>query len=89
MATFQTRDDPMVNCPYNKAHRVSRSRIQSHILKCRKTHQDRQLETCPFNAQHRIEKELKHDHIMNCPDRAAVDREIAMSANGKFFPCSL
>lgn len=28
--------DPVVICPYNKSHRIARSRIQGHLVKCEK-----------------------------------------------------
>ncbi|XP_013174287.1 PREDICTED: gametocyte-specific factor 1-like [Papilio xuthus] len=62
-------NDPFVSCPYDISHRVPRSRIQAHIVKCEKKES---LNICPYNATHRLpEPEMKH-HVMNCPSKSAI-----------------
>lgn len=63
-------DDPFVSCPYNSAHRVPRSRIQSHIVRCKEKNPN--LIICPYNATHRLpESEIKV-HVLNCPSKDAI-----------------
>ncbi|XP_023294784.2 protein D7-like [Lucilia cuprina] len=65
-------DDDMVECPYNKTHRMLRKRLQSHLLKCRLSYPDVELRKCPFNITHLIpEPEFTH-HATNCPDRKLI-----------------
>ena len=47
-------DDPMQTCPYDKSHRILKSRMQFHLVRCRKNHPANkdQLRTCPFDAVH-------------------------------------
>ncbi|KAM7348285.1 uncharacterized protein ACRADG_007678 [Cochliomyia hominivorax] len=65
-------DDDMVECPYNKTHRMLRRRLQSHLIKCRLNYPDVELRKCPFNITHLIpEPEFTH-HATNCPDRKLI-----------------
>ncbi|XP_045457204.1 gametocyte-specific factor 1-like [Melitaea cinxia] len=63
-------DDPFVSCPYDPAHRVPRSRIQGHIVKCQVKHPE--LAICPYNATHRLPHSEMTHHVKNCPSRAAM-----------------
>lgn len=63
----------MLECPYNKAHRVQATAMARHLYKCRKMYPDTQFVICPFNHAHRIaEPELKM-HTATCEDRANFD----------------
>ncbi|XP_048003490.1 gametocyte-specific factor 1-like [Leguminivora glycinivorella] len=63
-------DDPFISCPYEPNHRVPRSRIQGHIVKCQKNYPE--LAICPFNATHRYPAaQIKH-HVANCPTKQAM-----------------
>ncbi|KAJ8705765.1 hypothetical protein PYW08_012811 [Mythimna loreyi] len=60
-------DNGFTTCPYNASHRVPRSRLQHHIVKCQKVNPE--LWICPFNATHRCQENLKENHYNTCPDR--------------------
>ncbi|XP_047022497.1 gametocyte-specific factor 1-like [Helicoverpa zea] len=60
-------DEDFVTCPYNKCHRVLKSRIQHHLIKCEKN--GPKLQICPFNATHRYPDYLIKQHCLNCPSR--------------------
>ncbi|CAH0730651.1 unnamed protein product, partial [Brenthis ino] len=63
-------DDPFVTCPYNSSHRVPRSRIQSHLVRCKEKNPN--FVICPYNATHRLpESEIK-GHVVNCPSKDAI-----------------
>lgn len=81
MATFRKKDDPLVSCPYNPAHRMLRSRLQMHLTKCVKDHPDADKKTCPFNAKHRISAAEFSHHLVQCPDKGLVERKIAHDSN--------
>lgn len=67
-----TKDDDMVECPYNKYHQMTRKRLIPHLLKCRLSYPDAELVKCPFNASHLIpEPEFTH-HVANCKDKAII-----------------
>ncbi|KAM8708055.1 hypothetical protein ACLKA7_015083 [Drosophila subpalustris] len=63
----------MVHCPYNKAHKMLRKKLQQHILKCRVYYKDEvELLVCPFNKAHLIpEPEYVH-HTKSCIDRKII-----------------
>lgn len=63
----------LLECPYNKAHRVQATAMARHLFKCRKMHPDKKFATCPFNHAHLVpEPELKM-HTAQCEDRANFD----------------
>lgn len=47
-------EDDMVECPYDKAHRMLRKRLAKHLIKCRVNHPDAELQKCPFNNTHLV-----------------------------------
>lgn len=49
----------LIECPYNKSHQLLKSRIQTHLIKCRKDYPKAHKVQCPFNVTHMInEQEL-------------------------------
>ncbi|CAH1641987.1 unnamed protein product [Spodoptera littoralis] len=66
-------------CPYNPCHRVSRSRLQHHIIKCQKTHPP--LEICLFNATHRYPAHLMKDHYEVCPNKIQKEQSLSFRNN--------
>jgi len=45
----------LVLCPYNKAHKMLRKKLQQHLIKCRAYYKDEvELLVCPFNKAHLI-----------------------------------
>lgn len=49
--------DETVECPYNKSHNILKSRIQTHLVKCRKSYPNAVKETCTFNPTHLVNKQ--------------------------------
>ncbi|KXJ77470.1 serine/arginine repetitive matrix protein 5 [Aedes albopictus] len=63
----------LLECPYNKSHRVQATAMARHLFKCRKMHPNIEFVTCPFNHAHKVaEPELKM-HTATCEDRANFD----------------
>ncbi|XP_046824701.1 gametocyte-specific factor 1-like [Vespa crabro] len=68
--------DTTVTCPYNENHRIARSRIQRHIVKCEKNYPNDYKMICPYNATHRLFKHEMMEHIITCPMRKLIDPEL-------------
>lgn len=83
MATFTTRRDPLVTCPFNPAHQMKQGRLQIHITKCRKAYPEKDLKACPFSAEHMVPSGdlLHHMHI--CPLNTTVERFLTVSEASK------
>ncbi|KAJ8941152.1 hypothetical protein NQ318_004272 [Aromia moschata] len=72
---MEANRDPeeMIICPYNHAHHIRRCRMNTHLVKCKKSYPDTKLVECEFNFNHKIpEPELQYHHE-NCPDRRRVE----------------
>uniref|UniRef100_A0A1A9VLE9 CHHC U11-48K-type domain-containing protein n=1 Tax=Glossina austeni TaxID=7395 RepID=A0A1A9VLE9_GLOAU len=65
-------EDDMVECPYDKAHRMLRKRLAKHLIKCRVNHPDAELQKCPFNNTHLVPEPEFVNHVTNCPDRKLI-----------------
>ncbi|XP_017126792.1 gametocyte-specific factor 1 homolog [Drosophila elegans] len=66
-------ESDMVNCPYNKEHKMLRKKLQQHILKCRVIYKDTvQLMICPFNKAHLIPEPELYQHTKSCEDRKII-----------------
>lgn len=74
MATYKTRRDPMVTCPFNPAHQVKSGRYQIHITKCKKSHPGIDINRCPFSADHVVEPSKLMHHVYTCPLNPTVER---------------
>ncbi|NXA43101.1 GTSF1 factor, partial [Eudromia elegans] len=73
----------LVQCPYDKHHRIRARRFPYHLVKCRKSYPQvaKQLSTCPFNARHLVPQADLRDHISNCNDKRFIEEEIASEAS--------
>lgn len=46
----------LLTCPYNKAHQIQRNRMQTHLIKCRKSYPEILKTVCPFNVTHLVKE---------------------------------
>lgn len=60
-------------CPYDPTHQITSSRIQKHLVKCRRNHQESEHVICIFNASHHIPKAEEQYHMAHCTDRRIVE----------------
>lgn len=73
MATTPPGYNELLQCPYEKAHRIQAHAMSKHLFKCRKNHPNQKFVSCPFNESHRVAAlELKL-HAQNCEDRASFE----------------
>uniref|UniRef100_A0A8C6ZY95 Gametocyte specific factor 1 n=1 Tax=Nothoprocta perdicaria TaxID=30464 RepID=A0A8C6ZY95_NOTPE len=72
----------LVQCPYDKHHRIRARRFPYHLVKCRKSYPQvaEELSTCPFNARHLVPQADLRDHISNCNDKRFIEEEIGKRA---------
>ncbi|XP_055643255.1 gametocyte-specific factor 1 homolog [Toxorhynchites rutilus septentrionalis] len=66
--------DDVIECPYEKSHQIRKSRMQTHITKCKKNHKDLNYMKCPFNEIHFVPKKDLEVHKRECPDRGLFER---------------
>ncbi|XP_040395265.1 gametocyte-specific factor 1 [Cygnus olor] len=67
--------EALVQCPYDRSHRVRAARLPYHLVKCQRNNPQvaRHLATCPFNARHRVPRAELRSHLASCPDRRQID----------------
>lgn len=81
MSHVNSDPNMLKECPFDKSHKIAASRFQNHLIKCRKSHPDKDklLETCPYNATHRYSPDEKIQHLLECPDGKAATRNLRES----------
>ncbi|XP_009955844.1 PREDICTED: gametocyte-specific factor 1-like, partial [Leptosomus discolor] len=74
----------LIQCPYNKHHRIRACRFPYHLVKCRKSYPEvaKELATCPFNARHLVPQADLSDHIMKCNDKGLIEQDIVIQSSG-------
>lgn len=65
--------DPEIQCPYNKSHVIRTSRMQVHLIKCKRNYPLAEKMVCPFNAVHHVDKPDYQYHVSTCPDRRVIE----------------
>lgn len=74
MATYFEWTNKLVQCPYNKYHKVAQTKLAGHIIKCANRVDTPYLKECPHNALHRIQPAMYQLHIDQCPDKRIITR---------------
>lgn len=72
-------EEELMQCPYDPVHRILPKRMQTHLIKCRKSllaqttspyHQRaKNMVICKFNTLHHVQKEDLDAHHMKCPSK--------------------
>lgn len=65
--------DELLQCPFEKAHRIQALAMSKHLFKCQKNHPKQKFITCPFNETHRVAAVNLKSHVAECSDRASFD----------------
>uniref|UniRef100_A0A8C5M4V7 CHHC U11-48K-type domain-containing protein n=1 Tax=Leptobrachium leishanense TaxID=445787 RepID=A0A8C5M4V7_9ANUR len=65
--------EELVQCPYDKNHKIRRHRLQYHIVKCRENNLKADMRACPFNARHVVPRRDYELHKSTCPDKVSLD----------------
>ncbi|XP_065085672.1 gametocyte-specific factor 1 homolog [Ochlerotatus camptorhynchus] len=63
----------LLQCPYEKAHRIQAHAMSKHLFKCRKNHPHQKFVSCPFNESHRVAAPELKIHTQQCEDRASFE----------------
>ncbi|PSN36766.1 hypothetical protein C0J52_26091 [Blattella germanica] len=77
--------EKQISCPYDKAHLIYASKMQSHLVKCERNHQDLKKVVCPFNSVHRMDEESYISHISVCRNRRVIDSHRFYVENQNIF----
>ncbi|NWX16972.1 GTSF1 factor, partial [Aegotheles bennettii] len=74
----------LMECPYNKHHRIRACRFPYHLVKCRKSHPEvaKELAMCPFNARHLVPRADLCDHLAKCSDRGFHQEDVVNQPDG-------
>lgn len=75
--------DVYVTCPYFPEHKLRRSRLVYHLLKCQKNPSAPKLVACPYNYSHRVSLEERLNHLITCEDRPTKFSDREMPSYGK------
>ncbi|XP_058465161.1 gametocyte-specific factor 1 homolog [Malaya genurostris] len=65
--------DELLQCPFEKSHRIQAHAMSKHLFKCRKNHPNQKFIACPFNESHRVASADLKSHVQQCEDRATFD----------------
>lgn len=65
--------DKLVSCAYNMAHEIYESRLQYHLVKCRKAHSGQKKHICVFDSTHHVDSTEQWKHEMTCPNRRVLE----------------
>lgn len=70
MSCTEHTQEKLVECPFNKSHKVKANYLQFHIVRCMKQYPT--YTACPYNACHRVDKKDLAKHMSTCPDQHLV-----------------
>jgi len=62
-----------MQCPYNRSHVILKSRMQRHLVKCKRNYPMADKVVCPFSAIHHVDKHDYQYHVSTCPDRHVIE----------------
>eukprot|EP00093_Oithona_nana_P013893 13893.XXX_344533_343793_1 [CDS] Oithona nana genome sequencing. len=65
--------EELITCPYNKFHQIRPTRIQYHLIKCKKRYPNADMIICPFNASHHVPREEERTHLLECRDKRMIE----------------
>ncbi|XP_043583114.1 uncharacterized protein LOC122567970 isoform X2 [Bombus pyrosoma] len=71
-----------ITCPYNKCHRIRKSRFQIHITKCAKNYPKNYKVICKYDRSHLLDPQEYEHHLLVCPTSGDVkSKEITLEPN--------
>ena len=80
-------EEELLQCPYDPVHRILPKRMQTHLIKCRKSvlaqptspYYQRALNmvVCKFNSKHHVQKDQLDAHHVKCPDKKEFFSNVA------------
>ncbi|XP_068981261.1 uncharacterized G-patch domain protein DDB_G0278987-like [Bombus flavifrons] len=71
-----------ITCPYNKCHRIRKSRFQIHITKCAKNYPKDYKVICKYDRSHVLDPQEYEHHLLVCPTSGDVkSKEITLESS--------
>lgn len=64
--------DSYVQCSFNQHHIILRSKLASHIVKCKKNYPRHNKIQCPFDATEYIDRDKLQCHLVVCKSRRSL-----------------
>ncbi|XP_043488032.1 gametocyte-specific factor 1 homolog [Polistes fuscatus] len=62
-------DKEFATCPYDSSHRIHKTRMARHLIKCKVNHPNTHKQTCPYNKLHLLDPHQYKYHLTVCEDR--------------------
>ena len=78
MATFTLHKDKLVECPFDKNHKIAVRNQIKHIIECEHKIVSK-TSVCIYNASHRMARHEFAQHIKSCPDGRQHFRDLYVS----------
>ncbi|KAI4476297.1 hypothetical protein M0804_013713 [Polistes exclamans] len=82
-------DKGFCTCPYDSSHRVHKSRMARHLIKCRLNYPNVQKKTCPYNKIHLLDPCQYEYHLTVCEERNNRENIVYETDNNTLFDISV
>nr|XP_023017012.1 gametocyte-specific factor 1 homolog [Leptinotarsa decemlineata] len=69
-----------VQCPHDPSHFIRKSRMSTHLVKCKRNYPDTKKVACDFNVNHIIDERDRRNHHAICPDRREMEMAVHCEA---------
>lgn len=82
MYPIGANEDPALYdiCPFDPVHRILKSRMTTHISRCKNQHKD--FKPCPFNSNH-WSKNMQ-EHLAMCPQKNSIAQTMKIKKEANF-----
>lgn len=70
--------DLIVTCPYNSAHRIRKSKLNNHMVKCKKTSVLVNKTACPLNCSSIVDTCHLREHIASCKNLGNIVQDVEL-----------
>ncbi|XP_015188203.1 PREDICTED: gametocyte-specific factor 1-like [Polistes dominula] len=74
-------DKEFYTCPYDSSHRIHRTRMARHLLKCKINHRNVNVIVCPYNKLHVLDPYQYEYHLTVCEERKNFENFVYETEN--------